>query len=101
MARFTLTEEARRDLTEIRDYTSKSWGVRQSQDYLGKLRLTLQNLAKMPDMGQKSDLQLRPDIHHFPVGSHMIYYLAASDGILILAVLHQSRIPITQLTKRL
>ncbi|ALD77423.1 hypothetical protein P10159_2633 [Citrobacter portucalensis] len=41
------------------------------------------------------------DIYSFPYVSHMIYYSAQDTNIVVLAVLHQSRVPTKLLGQRL
>lgn len=101
MAAYKLTEEAQRDLREIRSYTLKNFGEQQSRDYLVRLRQALENLAEMPSMGQKRETELGPGVRSFPCVSHMIYYTSTHDGIVVMAVLHQSRIPAHHFAGRL
>ncbi|SEL56159.1 toxin ParE1/3/4 [Kosakonia sacchari] len=101
MTAYKLTEEAQRDLREIRDYTIRSFGKQQSRDYLANMRQMLEKIAGMPTMGQKREEELGAGIYSFPCDSHMIYYIAARQGIAVLAVLHQSRVPAHHLAERL
>ncbi|WLI75885.1 type II toxin-antitoxin system RelE/ParE family toxin [Kosakonia sp. H02] len=101
MAAYTLTEEAQRDLREIRSYTLKNFGAQQSRNYLVRLRQTLEKLAEMPAMGQKREAELGAGVHSFPCVSHMIYYVSTYEGITVMAVLHQSRIPAHHMAERL
>lgn len=93
MASYALTDEAQRDLTEIRQFTLEKWGRTQSRDYLSRLRHTLQNLADMPMMGKNREDELGPGTYSFPYVSHMVYYEPSSQGIIVLAILHQSQVP--------
>ncbi|WP_410750196.1 type II toxin-antitoxin system RelE/ParE family toxin [Citrobacter sp. U14242] len=98
---YKLTGEAQRDILEIRDYTSRNWGAKQSRDYLKKLRVVLSQLAEMPGMGQHRADDFGEDIYSFSYVSHMIYYSAQNINIVVLAVLHQSRVPTKHLGQRL
>ena len=98
---YKLTGEAQRDIIEIRDYTSRNWGAKQSMDYLRKLLGVLSQLAEMPDMGHHRIDDFGADIYSFPHVSHMIYYSAQDTNIVVLAVLHQSRVPTKYLGQRL
>jgi toxin ParE1/3/4 len=98
---YKLTGEAQRDIIEIRDYTSRNWGAKQSRDYLRKLRGVLSQLAEMPGMGHHRIDDFGEDIYSFPYVSHMIYYSTQDTNIVVLAVLHQSRVPTTHLGQRL
>lgn len=98
---YKLTGEAQRDIIEIRDYTSRNWGAKQSREYLRKLQVVLSQLAEMPSMGHHRSDDFGEDIYSFPYVSHMIYYNTQDSGIVVLAVLHQSRVPIKHLGQRL
>ena len=98
---YKLTGEAQRDIIEIRDYTSRNWGAKQSRDYLRKLQVVLSQLAEMPGMGQHRIDDFGADVYSFPYVSHMIYYCARDTNIVVLAVLHQSRVPTRHLGQRL
>lgn len=98
---YKLTGEAQRDIIEIRDYTSKNWGAKQSRAYLRKLQVVLSQLAEMPGMGQHRIGDVGENIYSFPYISHMIYYCAQDTNIVVLAVLHQSRVPTKHLGHRL
>jgi toxin ParE1/3/4 len=98
---YKLTGEAQRDIIEIRDYTSRNWGAKQSRDYLRKLRGVLSQLAEMPGMGHHRIDDFGEYIYSFPYVIHMIYYSAQDTNIVVLAVLHQSRVPTKPLGQRL
>ncbi|SFU14013.1 toxin ParE1/3/4 [Kosakonia arachidis] len=101
MAAYKLTDEAQRDLREIRDYTLSNFGKQQSRDYLANMRQMLEKIAGMPTMGQKREEEPGGGIYSFPCDSHMIYYIVDRQGIVVLAVLHQSRVPVHHLAERL
>ena len=101
MTGYQLTGEAQSDIREIRDYTIRNWGIQQSTDYLTRLRQVLTNLAEMPGIGQHRAEDLGAGVYSFPYVSHMVYYSTANTGIIVLAVLHQSRVPANHLTPRL
>ena len=71
---YKLTGEAQHDIIEIRDYTSRNWGAKQSRDYLRKLRGVLSQLAEMPDMGHHRIADFCQDINSFRYIRHKIYY---------------------------
>ncbi|EPJ4167207.1 type II toxin-antitoxin system RelE/ParE family toxin [Citrobacter freundii] len=98
---YKLTGEAQRDIIEIRDYTSRNWGAKQSREYLRKLQVVLSQLAEMPGMGHHRIDDFGEDIYSFPYVSHMIYYSIQDSDIVVLAVLHQSRAPTKHLGQRL
>ncbi|MBD9643748.1 MULTISPECIES: type II toxin-antitoxin system RelE/ParE family toxin [Pantoea] len=101
MANYQLTDEARQDLVDIRRFTMQNWGDAQSKIYLRRLQETLRTLAEMPTLGKSRALDVAEGVLSFPYVSHMVYYQPGQKGIIILAVLHQSRVPATHLATRL
>jgi len=96
---YRLTGEARRDLQEIRDYTLRNWGARQSKDYLRQLQALMTRLSEMTGLGQSRSDDLSPGIYSFPYVSHMIYYRIQGADIVVMAVMHQSRLPGNHIVK--
>lgn len=90
---YRLTGEAQRDLQDIRDYTLRNWGAAQSRSYLKRLQVLLNKLGEMPGLGQSRTEELSPGIYSFPYVSHTIYYRIQESDILVMTVLHQSRLP--------
>lgn len=90
---YRLTGEAQRDLQQIRDYTLRNWGAAQSRSYLERLQALLTKLGEMPGLGQSRAEELDHGIYSFPYVSHTIYYRLQKTDILVMAVLHQSRLP--------
>lgn len=99
MSQFQLTSQAQNDLVSIRRFTLSQWGVAQSEHYLSDLRGALQLLSEMPLMGKSCD-DLGADVHRFLFGSHAIYYIILGDGIMVIAILHQSMVPAHHLANR-
>lgn len=91
MGKFILTDEAVTHINNIRDYTRNRWGKQQVKQYLGSLRLSLNQLAENPLMGT---LRFNDEgIYSFPTASHMVYYTIRKDEMVVLAILHQSMTP--------
>mgnify|MGYP004717491365 FL=1 len=101
MAKFQLTDEARQDLVDIRQFTLQHWGEAQSHQYLRRLQRTLHTLSELPTMGISRASDVAECVLSFPFVSHMIYYQAIQQGIIVLAVMHQSRVPSLHLAARL
>jgi len=93
MACYKLTEDAREDLREIKGFSLKQFGALVTRDYLAGLRVTLQHLAQMPRMGSDEAQYLQPGVWSFPYMSHAIYYCIVADGITVIGIIHQSRLP--------
>ncbi|WP_343554554.1 type II toxin-antitoxin system RelE/ParE family toxin [Pantoea sp.] len=101
MANYQLTDEARQDLIDIRRFTLHRWGDAQSVTYLRRLQDSLRALSEMPTMGKSRAEDLAAEVMSFPYACHMVYYQISQQGIIILAVLHQSRVPAQHLATRL
>lgn len=89
MSRVRLSLEASRDLEEIEDYISQD-----NPDAAIRMILLIREkcalLSKQPGVGRdRSDVM--SDLRGFPVGSYVIFYQPANDGIEVLRVLHGAR----------
>ncbi|EPE7488150.1 type II toxin-antitoxin system RelE/ParE family toxin [Cronobacter universalis] len=62
MAAYRLTDEAQRDLKQIKKYTGIRFGTRHAREYLLKIRHTLERLAREPGC----------PLRRFPCASHII-----------------------------
>ena len=90
MARLTISAHARADLEEIRDYIAKD-NPGAARGVVLRLRATGRKLAQTPGIGRSREEDLRPGLLSFPVGSHVLFYQAQPDGILLVRVLHGGR----------
>ncbi|MCT4715688.1 type II toxin-antitoxin system RelE/ParE family toxin [Enterobacteriaceae bacterium H18W14] len=93
MARFKLTEDAREDLREIKGFSQKRFGALVAREYLAGMRITLQHLAAMPGIGTDETAELLAGVWSFPYMSHTIYYQPVAEGISVIGIIHQSRMP--------
>ncbi|MCB1904895.1 MAG: type II toxin-antitoxin system RelE/ParE family toxin [Gammaproteobacteria bacterium] len=96
---YRLTPDAQTDLIEIRRFTVKQWGEAQSRKYLSELRQTLRLLAESPDLGT-SRPDVGPDILSFRHLSHVIYYVAHQQPLIVFGVLHKGMVPLPHLAGR-
>ena len=92
MSKWTLTNMARADFSDILLYTRESWGDDQAERYLAILLDGLDLLAQRPGIGRMC-AQLIPGLRRFEVGKHVIFYKPDSHGILVSRILHQNRLP--------
>ncbi|EKK5267011.1 type II toxin-antitoxin system RelE/ParE family toxin [Cronobacter dublinensis] len=100
MAEYRLTDEAQRDLKQIKKFTEIRFGTRHARAYLLKIRRTFEQLAHAPEMGVHSAIKVGYPLRRLPCASHIIYYSAPDSGIIVLAVLHHSRLPAGELSTR-
>lgn len=88
MAKYTLTNKAVADLSEIWSYTSETWSENQADKYYFMNLDTCQELAESQVKG-KTYPELSIDIFGFNVGRHIIFYTNNLVGeIQIIRILH-------------
>lgn len=92
MSCFRLTPAARRDLSGIWDYTQERWDARQAETYIGELRAAIERVAELPERGRRCD-EVRATYRRYAVGSHLIFYVEADQGIDVIRILHQRMDP--------
>jgi len=92
MAAFRFTRRAESDLLGIGHHTLRTWGAAQAARYLGELEICCQSLADNLSLGRLCEY-IRPGLHRFEHGMHVIFYRRDRGGILISRILHQSMLP--------
>jgi len=92
MAAFRFTKRAESDLLDIGDHTLRTWSAAQASRYLGELEICCQSLADNPSLGRLCEY-IRPSLHRFEHGMHVVFYRRDGRGILISRILHQSMLP--------
>ena len=88
-----LSRLARRDLDDIRRYTTATWGRDQWLKYYRGLAGTFRAIVADPDRGRDRSL-FAAGLHSVSYGRHIIFYArisAAGDEPVILRVVHQRR----------
>jgi toxin ParE1/3/4 len=92
MARLRLSYAARMDLRQIAAYTRDRWGTKQALSYVTQLEKAFERVGKMTRLG-KPVLGLEETYRALNVGSHVVFYRAENDAILIVRILHQRMLP--------
>jgi toxin ParE1/3/4 len=92
MPKVRISVEAEADIGEIAKYTTRTWGLRQTDVYLASLQEGFDLLARNPLIGMRCD-SLHSGLRRFGVEKHVVFYLQHTDGILIVRVLHQRMLP--------
>ena len=87
-----LTDDARADLSSIRGYTKREFGVEQTKQYMSQLRSGFKTLRQHPEIGYSID-HLKLGYRCFQIGHHRIFYTMRDDAIIVVAVLHDSQLP--------
>lgn len=88
--RLLLRPAARRDLSEIWDFTAASWSPAQADAYLGALRGAMDLLCAAPDMARERT-EFRPPLRLHPCRSHLIAYRWQGDALEVIRILHARR----------
>jgi toxin ParE1/3/4 len=99
MTKLRLTDDARRDLSDIRAYTRRDFGTRQAAVYMGRLAEGFKALRRHPEIGFPID-HLKPGFRCFRVQHHAIFYAQDGEVIAVVAVLHESQLPTRHLEQR-
>lgn len=99
MTTLSITEDAQRDLTDIRTYTRREFGARQASLYMGHLKEGFKALRANPDIGFPID-HLKPGYRCFRVQRHAIFYMLIEGIIAVVAILHESQLPTRHLDQR-
>ena len=93
MARATLSEKAKLDLAEIREYSLGQFNRAITKEYLSNMRQTIKRLADYPAIGEDKSDELWPGVLCFPYMSHNLYFIEVMGGISVIGIIHQSRLP--------
>lgn len=89
MTGYVLTPRARRDLSEIWDYSAVQWGAAQADRYIRLIASACAALADGRTKGRSAEA-IRPGYFRQIVGSHVLFYRARKrGGIEIVRTPHQ------------
>lgn len=89
MTRFALTRQAASDLRAIAIHTQERWGREQCRRYVQQLDEAFHRLAENPQLGKPCD-EIRSGYRKLPLGSHVLFYRVATDGVVeIVRILHK------------
>ena len=92
MAAYRLTQRADDDLGAIYEYTSLNCGLERARTYVTGQHEQFETLAARPALGRNAE-PLAPGLRRYPYRSHVVFYVPADKGVLIVRVLHQSMEP--------
>ena len=94
-----LTDDARRDPSDIRSYSCRESGARQASVYMDRLKSGLKTQRQHPEIRFPID-HLKPGYRCFRVQRHAVSYDQTGEFIAVVAVLHESQIPTRHMEKR-
>lgn len=88
---YRLTPAAQRDLSSIWDFTRDRWNMH-PEVYGIEIRDAIERIATNPDRGRSCD-EIRLGYRRYPVGSHLLFYIARDGMIDVVRILHQRMDP--------
>jgi toxin ParE1/3/4 len=87
---YVLSSRARRDLSDIWDYSAKQWSAVQADRYIRLIAAACEGLASGRSIRRSADT-VRAGYFRHQIGSHVLFYRARPrGGIEIVRILHQS-----------
>jgi toxin ParE1/3/4 len=90
MPKYSLTQKAVDDLSEIWNYTYDEWSESQADKYYELLDSAFTQIAEMPNIG-KYYTEIAENILGFRVNKHIIFYqIIKSQQVEIIRILHGS-----------
>lgn len=85
--KFRLSRLAQADLRDIGEHTLERWGLARRRAYLRAIDARFAALARRPRLGRARE-EVGPNLRSANIGSHVIFYRAADEGIEVLRILH-------------
>jgi len=86
--RFEILPRAHQDIAEILEFTGRTWDANRVYAYSELLWDAFLKIETNPEIGvARPDLD--DNLHHLPVGTHIIFYYLYPGSIEIARVLHQ------------
>lgn len=90
MSRYLLSEEARTDLREVKNYIAED-SIESSRRVVSEFRRAFRQLVKMPGMGHSRGDLTRAPVRFWRLRSYLIIYRPETQPLEIVAVLHGKR----------
>jgi toxin ParE1/3/4 len=100
MGRVTWTREARVDLDELTDYIARD-SVHYARAVAHRIIKLTKHLSDQPLLGRIVPEMQREDIREGFAYSYRVLYQLTDDGILVLAIIHGSRLLMKALENRI
>jgi toxin ParE1/3/4 len=86
--RYVVSPRAQTDLDGIWDYTAERWSSAQAERYIRTLQEAIETVATDPGRARTCDY-IRAGYRRYSVGSHVIFFRPAENGIDIVRILYQ------------
>lgn len=87
-----LTNEARRNISDILLTTEQRWGRRQRISYRLALSGAMSDLVRYPNLGRSRE-EIAAEMRSLPVGQHVVFYRVDDQSVIVVRVLHQKMDP--------
>lgn len=84
---YRLSHAALTDLDAIWDYTARTWSVSQSETYIRGLAADMNLLVQHPGIARERT-EIRPPVHLYRSGSHLIIYRIEAGWLDVLRIVH-------------
>ena len=94
MTRYRISPRARKDLSDIWDYTARQWSAEQAARYVRLIAEACGDLASRKITGRPAD-DIREGYRKLSVGSHVLFYREDGRTVIIVRVLH-NRMDVTR-----
>jgi toxin ParE1/3/4 len=88
MKRLEFTPRAQRDIEEIWNYSFNRFGAEHAEAYIRDLQRAAQAVAEDPRRGRVCD-DIRAGYRRFSVGSHVLFFRAAEERVIVIRIPHQ------------
>ena len=89
MADFIISELAKKDITDIWNYTASEWSEEQAIRYYNGLLDTCERIASKPEIVGRSYDEVRPNLRGVNCGRHIIFYrIISQQKVRIVRILH-------------
>lgn len=90
MAKYSLTNKAVEDLTDIWNYTLDEWSERQADDYYNMLIASCQKITTNPQLFGKRYDEILDGLRGFKAGKYLLFYRILDSGdVEIIRILHE------------
>lgn len=89
MAKLVFRQEAIDDLTDIWEYTVKTWSENQADKYYESIKIVCSDISNNPILGKEYS-EIGKNLKGYKINRHIIFYkLISEDEIEVIRILHE------------